>query len=107
MHCNKYTLRLEETIDDDQLPKEVLLCKLQRFMLITNLWVTAGLLNGSLGEVKDIVYPIECRPPLLPSYVTVEFNSYTGPPWDLRNPKIVPIEPISRGNRTQIPLATA
>ena len=49
--------RLEGTIDDDQLPREVLLCKLQRVMLTTNLWVTASIVSGSLGEVKDILYP--------------------------------------------------
>ena len=60
-------------------------------MLTTNLWIDAGLVNGSLGVVKDIVYAIDCKPPLFPSYVTVEFNSYIDPPWDPNSPKTIPI----------------
>jgi ATP-dependent exoDNAse (exonuclease V) alpha subunit len=96
-----------EPDNDDQLPQEVLLCKSQRVMLTSNLWIEAGLVNGSLGEVKDIVYPLGSRPPQLPAYVTVEFQGYCGPPWDEQHPQIVPIEPITRGKRTQLPLTTA
>lgn len=37
----------------------------------------------------------------------VLFKYYTGPSWDPQNAKHVPIPPITRGNRTQIPLAMA
>ena len=40
-------------------------------------------------------------------YATVSFDDYIGLPWDIRYPKIVPITPIARGNRKQIPLRMA
>ena len=55
----------------DRLPKELLLCKGQRTMLTTNLWIQMGLVNGSLWEVVDIVYTPGCKPPDLPLYVVV------------------------------------
>lgn len=43
----------------------------------------------------------------MPSYANVEFNIYTRPPWDPRNPKNIPIEAISWGDHTHIALTTA
>ena len=37
-------------------------------------------------------------------YTRVCFDNYIGIPWDVIALKIVPITPISRGNRKQIPL---
>ena len=45
-----------------------------------------GLVNGSLGEVVDIVYTPGCKPPELPLYVVVRFDNYSGPPWDQDDP---------------------
>lgn len=92
---------------DEQLPQEVLLSKCQHVMLTTNLWTQAGLVNGSLGQVRDIVYLVGSKPPALPTYVTVTFNNSTGPPWDETDPKNIPIQPVTRGNHRQIPLAMA
>ncbi|XP_059067718.1 uncharacterized protein LOC131858481 [Cryptomeria japonica] len=75
-------------------------------MLIANLWIQAGLVNGSLGQIKSI-YDTNSKPPDLPKYVVVEFEHYTGPHWDSTNPKFVPIPPITQGSRTQLPLAMA
>ena len=69
-----------ETYTDDQLSQEVLICKFQRVMLTANLWIQGGLVNGSLGVVKDIVYATSSKPPQLPTYVTVTFDSYNGTP---------------------------
>lgn len=63
-----------------------------------------SLVNGSLGEVVDIVYTPSCKPPELPLYVVVRFDNYNGPPWDQGNPNILPITPITLGNYRQIPL---
>ncbi|XP_059067454.1 uncharacterized protein LOC131858279 [Cryptomeria japonica] len=66
-----------------------------------------GLVNGALGQIKQIVYDPGSKPPDLPKYVVVLFKHYIGPSWDPQNAKHVPIAPITRGNQTQIPLAMA
>ena len=76
-------------------------------MLTCNLWVEAGLVNGALGTVENIFFSDGSKPPQLPMYATVSFDDYIGLPWDIRYPKIVPITPIARGNRKQIPLRMA
>lgn len=50
-----------------------------RVMLRDNLWVKGGLVNGSLGTVRAIVYDTGISPPSLPMYVLVEFDKYRGP----------------------------
>ena len=60
-----------------------------------------------LGLVKNIFFSDGSKPPQLPMYAMVSFDDYIGLPWDIRYPKIVPITPISRGNRKQIPLCMA
>ena len=50
-------------IEDDQLEPAVLLCPGQRVMLTSNLWVSASLVNGSLGQVVDIFYKSDHLPP--------------------------------------------
>ena len=47
-------------------------------MLISNLWVEAGLVNGSMGTIQAICYPTGC-PPSLSTAVMVQFDSYSGP----------------------------
>ncbi|XP_057838109.2 uncharacterized protein LOC131048235 [Cryptomeria japonica] len=89
---------------DEQLENKILLCKVQQIMLTTNIWTKAGLVNGALGEVVDIVYEYGSKPPDIPAYVITRINNYTGPSWNPTYPKLVPITPISLGNRRQIPL---
>ncbi|XP_057836138.2 uncharacterized protein LOC131046421 [Cryptomeria japonica] len=93
--------------NDEQLPSEILLSVNEQVMLIANLWIQDGLVNGSLGQIKSIVYDTDSKPPDLPKYMVIEFKNYTGPHWDNANPKFVPITPITRGSRTQVPLAMA
>ncbi|XP_059076743.1 uncharacterized protein LOC131876007 [Cryptomeria japonica] len=93
--------------NDEQLPSELLLSLNEQVMLISNLWIQVGLVNGSLGQIKSIVYDTDSKPPDLPKYVVVEFKNYSGPHWDNVNPKFVPIPPITQGSRTQLPLAMA
>ena len=47
-------------------------------MLVSNLWVEAGLVNGSMGTVQAICYPTG-GPPSLSTAVMVQFDSYSGP----------------------------
>ncbi|XP_023317653.1 uncharacterized protein LOC111694302 [Trichogramma pretiosum] len=50
-----------------------------RIILRHNVWVAGGLVNGSVGTVKAIVYDENVEPPNLPRYILVKFESYTGP----------------------------
>jgi ATP-dependent exoDNAse (exonuclease V) alpha subunit len=93
--------------DDHQLEQKILLCIGQRVMLTCNLWIQAGLVNGALGLVTQISYTEGVNPPSLPTYVIVEFDTYISPPWDDINPQKIPIPPIKRGNKKQIPLKMA
>ena len=45
--------------------------------------------------------------PQLPAYVVMEFDNYIGLPWDQSNPKHIPIPPVQRNNRKQVPLKMA
>ena len=93
--------------DEEQLQEIVYLCKGQKVMLTSNLWVSAGLVNGSLGEIISIFYKESTSPPQLPTFVVVEFPKYIGPAWDETNPTHLPIPAIKRNGRTQIPLKMA
>ena len=63
-----------------------------RVMLKTNLWVERGLVNGSTGTVKAIIFHEGERPPQLPRMVLVHFEKYTGPTLE---GGVVPITPFS------------
>ncbi|XP_059076977.1 ATP-dependent DNA helicase PIF1-like [Cryptomeria japonica] len=80
---------------NEQLPLEVLLSIDQQVILIANLWIQVGLVNGAIGLIKKIVYENNTKPPDLPKYVVVQFNDYNGPPWDIAHPKDIPILPIA------------
>jgi len=62
-----------------------------RVMLTSNISVTLGLVNGSLGYVRHILYYAN-SPPTPPDVVLVEFDHYTGP--TLIN-NCIPIVPIA------------
>ncbi|XP_059064840.1 uncharacterized protein LOC131856900 [Cryptomeria japonica] len=93
--------------NEEQLESKILLCIGQEVMLSANLWVETGLVNGALGQVKEIVYNGGERPPELPLFVVVQFKKYIGPVWDQHNPKNIPLIPISHGLQRQIPLKMA
>ena len=80
-----------------------------RVMLVRNLWVAKGLCNGAMGEVTDIVYGKNNRPPSLPVAVMVKFENYSGPKF--MSSDSIPIVPIiansfdgENNERQQIPL---
>ena len=85
--------------DPDQaggLRQVVYLAKNARVMLTTNLWVAAGLVNGCVGTVLDIVYSGDKRPPSLPDFVVCHFPQYRGPAYNHDKPNTVPITPVQR-----------
>ena len=76
-------------------------------MLTTNLWVGVDPVNESLGKFIDIFYNSDGQLPSLPYFIVVEFLHYKGSLWDTSNPTYVPISPIKRGTRRQLPLHMA
>ena len=87
-----------------------------KVMLRSNLWVSAGLTNGTLGTVVGLLYPPDTAgPDSLPTAVCVEFDGYQGPAWIPQQPKVVPVPAITTKwmngarlhSRTQVPLTLA
>ena len=52
----------------------------------------------------QIVYTHGSSHHKLPVYVVMAFDNYIGSPWDQSQPKHIPIPPINRSNKKQIPL---
>lgn len=94
---------------------ELLLGTGARVMLTRNLSTKHGLINGSFGTIKAILYEENVNPPNLPKAVIVEFDDFNGQPLLQNHPKWVAITPQSseislHGNtsyRRQLPLKLA
>lgn len=86
-----------------------------RVMLTRNLWTEAGLCNGTMGTIKDIIFPENYEPTMLPIAIIVQFdNDYIGPTFCHNIPNCVPIYPVSNCStqdasceRIQFPLKLA
>ena len=76
-------------------------------MLTSNLWIEAGLVNGALGYIRNIIYKPGNAPLDPPTYVMVEFNNYSRIPFEDVAPKLILISPIQRGHTHQFPLCLA
>jgi len=90
--------------------------KQARVMLTRNLWTEAGLCNGTMGTVKDIIFSENHSSPMLPIAIIIQFDKdYIGPSFCKDTPNCVPIYPVtsssnSFGNnleRMQFPLRLA
>jgi ATP-dependent DNA helicase PIF1 len=77
------------------LEAQLLLARDVRVMLRSNLWTEAGLVNGSVGTVREIVFEENQSPPSHPIAVMIEFDKYSGPAIVTpQGKKLVPISPI-------------
>ena len=82
-----------------------------RVMLTANLWVAAGLVNGTMGTIVDICY-LNGSPPDLPVAVMIKFDKYCGPYLSNHTVPICPIRHIwyahgAQCSRTQLPFKLA
>ena len=92
------------------LTNEVYLARGAKVMLMINLWVEAGLVNGAKGTIVRVVYHDGSQPPDLPIFVLVQFDNYIGPSFISDISKTVPIIPVTLRDdsgvheRTQLPI---
>ncbi|XP_059076823.1 uncharacterized protein LOC131057818 [Cryptomeria japonica] len=101
------SVNIAEDFSTGELDLELLICKNSRVMLTSNLWLQAGLVNGALGYVRKIVYKPRSAPPDPPTYVMVEFDNYSGLPFEDHHPNTIPITTIQKGRTLQLPLRLA
>jgi hypothetical protein len=74
-----------------------------------------GLVNGSFGSIKDIIYPNQKDPETLPDSIIIHFPNYEGPQFfqDISKNDWIPISPLTMfsqvaiGYRKQFPLRLA
>ena len=76
---------------------ELFLAKGARILLTRNLWTERGLVNGSHGYIRYIIYregsDPNTSPYPMPDMLLVEFPTYTGPSFLDTEERIVPIFP--------------
>ena len=97
------------------LPPYLRICKNARVMIRCNLWKEQGIVNGTMGYIRDIIYKKGVRPPALPICVVVELDApYSGPhlPGKPRHVPICTMTNIGVGSqgpieRTQLPICLA
>ena len=99
-HNNETALKLSSDEMGSLMP-QLLLSQGAKALLTRNLWTEAGLCNGAIGIVKDIVYMARCSPPALPVAVIVQFDdNYIGPSISEDLPRCVPIIPVTSNSET-------
>lgn len=81
-----------------------------KVMLRRNLWISAGLVNGAISTITDIV--LEPDGDAMPLFVMIAFERYSGPRTFGDSVPIAPVESrfTSRGQnckRVQLPISTA
>ena len=78
-HCNP-TAKSLSSEEMGGLEPTIHLSKQARVMLTSNLWTEAGLCNGTMGTIKDIIFSENHTSPMLPIAIVVQFeNDYIGP----------------------------
>ncbi|XP_059073343.1 uncharacterized protein LOC131874120 [Cryptomeria japonica] len=101
------SVNIAEDFSTGDLDLELLISKNSRVMLTSNLWIQVGLVNGALGYVRKIVYKPGSAPPDPPTYVMVEFDNYSGLPFEDHHPNTIPITTNQKGRTLQLPLRLA
>ena len=95
IHNNKTATKLPAN-DMGDLSPTLLPSKGAKVMLTKNLWTDAGLCNGSMGTVKDIIYKDGDSPPALQLQIVVQSdNNYIGPSCCDDTSNCVPIPPVT------------
>ncbi|CAG8744429.1 8927_t:CDS:1 [Cetraspora pellucida] len=79
VHSNNHEAPKAESDIAKGLEAELLLAIGACMMLTTNIWTFAGLVNGAIGRIMDIIYEEGHGPTLLPNAVLVTFDDYHGP----------------------------
>src|SRR2546421_7343776 len=93
----------------------LLLARGSRVMLRTNLWTEAGLVNGSVGTIQEVIFEENQEPPSLPIAIMVEFDNYSSPAMSINEKRLISISPVrhtwegKKGpcSRLQIPVCLA
>ncbi|XP_059065637.1 uncharacterized protein LOC131065369 [Cryptomeria japonica] len=101
------SVNIVEDCSSGELELELLISKNSRVMLTSNLWIQVGLVNGALGYIQKIVYKPRSAPLEPPTYVMVEFDNYSGLPFEDHHPSTIPVTPIQKGRTLQLPLRLA
>ena len=93
--------------DEEGLKLELLIAIGESVILTSSLWTDAGLINGALGVIQQIIYNPRSSPRDPSMYVLRKFDNYVGIPWDESFPQVVSITSIKRSNKKQFPLKIA
>ena len=78
------------------LDNSTIIAKNAQVYITTNIWKEAGVTNGTMCTVREIIYTNGKTPPELPTAVLVHIPDYKGPSYSESEPNIVPIVPIRR-----------
>ena len=75
--------------------------KQARVMLTRNLWTEAGLCNGTMGTVKDIIFSENHSSPMLSIAIIIQFDKdYIGPSFCKDTPNCVLIYPVTSSSNS-------
>ena len=101
----------------DNMPKRIALVEGMKVMVLSNLWQNVGVVNGTLGTLKQIVYREGEAPPNLPFCLLIQLcpTTYSGPTRHKEIQNCVSISPMSvlwyaKGQlhqRSQLPVVMA
>ena len=78
------------------LDNSTIIAKNAQVYITTNIWKEAGITNGTMCTVRDIIFTEGKTPPNLPTAVLVHIPDYKGPSFSDSEANIVPIVPIRR-----------
>ena len=78
MHTGANAINGSNT-DTKQLECNLYLSVQSKILLLHNISTTFKLVNGSTGTIMDFIYNEGTNPPLLPSYIVIDFPTYNGP----------------------------